>query len=500
MTDTLFSHYINNQWQPCDGAEIYSSNPATNEVIWKGISADKHIIDAAVQAAYEAFQGWALTPIEKRIEYVEAFQNQLGENKDNFAEIISKETGKPLWEAKAEVNAMIGKVRISKDAYNDRCRELKRTQGIFNAHTRHKPHGAIAVFGPYNFPGHLPNGHIIPALIAGNTIVFKPSEFTPLVAETMLNLWDECHLPKGVINLVQGDRETGKLLAEHCLLDGLFFTGSWDTGLNLSKIFSKRPDKILALEMGGNNPYVIGNITDMKAAAFLTIQSAFVTSGQRCTCARRLIISSGNPGEQFLEALIPMIEAIRVGPYTDDPEPYMGPLINKEAADHLLNKQQKMIDDGAKPIIEMKRIKKDSAFLSPGLIDVTHQRDRVDEEIFGPLLQVIRVPDFESAIEEANATNYGLAAGLLSNDSDQWDMFYAMTRAGVVNWNAQLTGASSQAPFGGVGQSGNHRPSAYYAADYCSYPVASLETDLPKIPPLLPPGLEIQLENEDSEA
>lgn len=460
---------------------FHSYNPATEEILWSGRAAGKKEVDRAVQAAKEAVH----PPLEQRLEYVEKFQKLLTQNKEQLATVISQETGKPLWESKTEVDAMIGKVKISKEAYLQRCPEVTKQQGHFTLSTRHKPIGAVAVFGPFNFPGHLPNGHIIPALIAGNSVIFKPSELTPLVAETVIKLWEECGLPEGVINLLQGGVETGRLLSEHPDIDGLFFTGSFNTGLILSKLFSTRPDKILALEMGGNNPLVIGKISDPQTAAYLTIQSAYLTAGQRCSCARRLIISS----DQILQTLIPMVEAIQVGPYTQTPEPFMGPVISARTAEKLMQKQQELIDQGAKPLIKMTH--RGAGFLTPGLVDVTEMKERKDEEIFGPLLQVIRVPDFEAALEEANRTAFGLCAGLLSDDPAEYAAFYRRVRAGVINWNAPLTGASSQAPFGGVGYSGNHRPSAFYAADYCSYPVASLETPRIKLPEPPLPGLKL---------
>lgn len=474
------AHYINNEWIEGRGSTFHSTNPATGRAVWSGHAATREEVGRAVTAAKKASGEWAALPFEKRLEYVEAFQSILTARKERLAKVISEETGKPLWDALSEVGAMINKVPISKEAYLKRCPDL--------GTTRHKPIGVVGVLGPFNFPGHLPNGHIIPALIAGNTVCLKPSELTPHVAEMMLLYWEECRLPPGVINLVQGDSVTGRLLVEHPMLDGLFFTGSYKTGLALAKQFADHPEKILALEMGGNNPLVIGQISDYKAAAYLALLSAYLSAGQRCTCARRLIIPEGPAGERFLEAFIPMVKGVTVGPYTQKPEPFMGPLINNAAAEKMLKKQQELIDLGAVPLVTMEG---SVPFLTPGLIDVTPLRMREDEELFGPLLQVIRVNDFNDALTEANNTKYGLTAGLLSDDPEQYRKFYQTVRAGVINWNTQLTGASSHSPFGGVGRSGNHRPSAFYAADYCSYPVASTESAVLKLPETLSPGLHL---------
>ena len=357
--------------------------------------------------------------------------------------------------------------------------------------TRYKPHGVIAVFGPFNFPAHLPNGHIVPALLAGNTVVFKPSEAAPLVGQVMVECWQAAKLPPGVINLIQGGRETGELLASHPGIDGIFFTGSFAAGSAINQTLAADPGKILALEMGGNNPLVVHKVSNLDAAAYTIVQSAYVTAGQRCTCARRLIVPDGPHVNPLLDRLGHMTRSIRVGRYTDEPEPFIGPVISDAAAEKILAAQGELRSRGGKVLVELKSPGPRLAMLSPGLIDTTDVKDRADTEVFGPLLQVIRVRDFDAAIREANNTRYGLAAGLLSDDRELWHRFLRKIRAGVVNWNRPTTGASGALPFGGVGRSGNHRPSGYFAADYCSYPVASMESEeliLPKSPP---PGIQV---------
>ncbi|HSZ54869.1 MAG TPA: succinylglutamate-semialdehyde dehydrogenase [Tepidisphaeraceae bacterium] len=483
------SHFIDGKWIQGAGSAFRSIDPATGQVVWEGAAAMAEEVDHAVGAARRASESWADTSLQQRIFILESFARQLKENRSKLAEAISHETGKPTWEALGEVDSMIGKVPVSIEALSDRRRPMERESAGGIAATRFKPHGVVAVFGPFNFPGHLPNGHIVPALLAGNTVVFKPSEAAPLVTQTTVELWEAAGLPSGVLNLVQGARETGAALAKHAGIDGLFFTGSAAVGKSLSRAFAEHPEKILALEMGGNNPMIVHEAADLDAAAYLTIQSAYITAGQRCTCARRLIVPEGAPGDAFIERLVEMTRGIRVGRYTDDPEPFMGPVISVAAADRLFSAQEELRSRGGQPILEMKRLPQSPAMASPGLIDVTAIPSRSDEEIFGPLLQLIRVPDFAAAIDEANRTSYGLAAGLLSDNKDLYEQFFRKIRAGVVNWNRQTTGASGALPFGGVGQSGNHRPSGYYAADYCSYPVASLEIPKLALTAQLTPGI-----------
>ncbi len=483
--------YIAGAWQAGQGETITSLNPVTQQVLWSGQGATAGQVDLAVQAARQAFPGWARRSLQERIDVLEAFAARLKHHADDLARCIGEETGKPLWESDTEVTTMVNKVAISVQSYRERTGEKSGPLGDATAVLRHKPHGVVAVFGPYNFPGHLPNGHIVPALLAGNTVLFKPSELTPKVAELTVKCWIEAGLPAGVLNLLQGDRETGIALAANPGIDGLFFTGSSRTGNALHQQFAGRPDKILALEMGGNNPLVVDEVQDVDAAVYAVIQSAFISAGQRCTCARRLLVPQGEWGDAFLARLVAVSETIEVGSFDQQPAPFMGSVISLDAALGLLDAQRILLAKGAVSLLEMRQPLAQSALLTPGIIDVTAVSERSDEELFGPLLQVIRYADFDAAIAEANDTHYGLAAGLLSDSEARYQQFWLESRAGIVNWNKQLTGAASSAPFGGVGASGNHRASAYYAADYCAYPVASLETGSLTLPATLTPGIRL---------
>jgi succinylglutamic semialdehyde dehydrogenase len=462
-----------------------SLNPATGEVVWSGPAAAVVEVDAGVSRARTAFRTWSRKPLEERTAHLQAFARVLANRRATLADAIAREVGKPLWEALTEVQSMIGKIDLSLRAYAQRCAEFSGGPAV----TRFRPHGVVAVFGPFNFPGHLPNGHIVPALLAGNTVVFKPSERAPLVAELTVAAWKDAGLPADVLTLTQGGRDTGAALATHAGIDGLFFTGSSTAGQWLAELFARTPGRILALEMGGNNPLVVWSPGDLRAAALLVAESAFITAGQRCTCARRLILPTGKAGDALITELRAVISRLRVGAPLDVPEPFMGPVISSASATELHDAQAALVAAGAQPLVESRLLRAGTGLVSPGLIDVTAVKVREDREVFGPLLQVIRVPSFDDAIREANATRFGLAAGLVSEDRALYDQFHAEIRAGIINWNQPLTGASGAAPFGGVGASGNHRPSGFFAADYCSYPVASIE--IPQLKPAAkaPPGL-----------
>ncbi|MGH8810343.1 MAG: succinylglutamate-semialdehyde dehydrogenase, partial [Noviherbaspirillum sp.] len=343
-----------------------------------------------------------------RIGVCNRFRDLLKEHAEDLARLIALEVGKPLWEARTEVASMAGKIDISVQAYRARTGASLTTVADGDVVVRHRPHGVFGVLGPYNFPGHLPNGHIVPALIAGNTIVFKPSEYAPQTAIRTVELWEMAGLPAGVLNLVNGAHETGAALAQHAELDGILFTGSYRTGAMLHQQFAGRPGRMLALEMGGNNALLVWDVANLDAAVHHAIFSAFVSSGQRCTCTRRLIVEDGPRGQAFVDRLVDVAGRIVVGRFDQSPVPFMGPVVSAQVAGKLLHAQAELIAHGGKALLAMRHLKADTGFVSPAIIDVTAARDIPDEEWFGPLLQVVRVPDFAQALRTVNATEYGL--------------------------------------------------------------------------------------------
>ena len=455
-------------------SEIISYEPATGATFWRAPVSN---VDEEVSLARAAWPEWAARPLAVRVEALRRFANAVRGQSEVLTETIARETGKPLWEARSEVESVVAKVEISVNAYNERTAQ-RRIDGAMGARTalRHKPHGVLAVLGPYNFPMHLPNGHIVPALIAGNAIVFKPSEKTPAVGAKLVECLHAAGIPEGVVRLVIGGPDEGRTLAGHPDIDGLLFTGSARTGIALNRLYADTPDKILALEMGGNNPIIVWDAPDPYTAAVLVVQSAFLSAGQRCTAARRLIVRDGEH-DALVAELKKLMARLIVGEPHSLPAPFMGPVIDNEAADQLQESFLALLLKGGRPIVQMERPLENRPFLHPALMDVTDVKDRPDIELFGPLLQMIRVPDFDAALIEANRTRYGLSASLIGGSPQLYDRFWSNSRAGIVNWNKPTNGASSSAPFGGIGLSGNHRPSAYYAADYCAYPVVSSEDE-----------------------
>jgi succinylglutamic semialdehyde dehydrogenase len=458
-------------------SDLVSFEPATGIELWRGPVGD---VDATVDRARRAWPAWAAQPLGTRIELCRRFANEVRKQSEKFAELIARETGKPLWEARTEVESVVAKVDISVSAYAERTGQKKLDSALQGtAAVRHKPHGVMVVLGPYNFPAHLPNGHIVPALIAGNVVIFKPSEKTPAVGEFLLGCFHRAGISAAVVQLLVGGAAEGQALVAHRDVDGVLFTGSVQAGIAINRKLATNPGKIVALEMGGNNPIVVIDTPKVADAAILVVQSAFTSAGQRCTAARRLIVKAS-----MYDALVGEVKRLadRIvysEPFAD-PAPFMGPVIDNRSADQLSESFLYFLSNGGRAIKHMQRPNDELPFVSPAIIDVTTIKDRPDVELFGPLLQVIKVDDFEQAIAEANNTRFGLSASLIGGSPQDYNRFWANVRAGIINWNRPTNGASSKAPFGGLGLSGNHRPAAFYAADYCAYPVASTEMDQPR--------------------
>ena len=467
---------IDGKWCEGESESWQRDAPGDGTHVWSGRWAATSQVSDAFNAARAAFPVWAETSLDDRKAVCQRFASILNDRKEDLARLIAVEVGKPLWEARTEVGAAVAKVANSIDALMTRRWTTTEQLGDFMAVTRFRPHGVMFVIGPFNFPAHIPGGHIIPALLAGNTVIFKPSEQAPATGQWLAEAWEAARIPEGVFQLVHGAKDVVLAGVENEQVDGVLFTGSERVGTALHRRLAGKPEIVLALEMGGNNPLVVHGTTDFRGAAITTILSAYLTAGQRCTCARRLIISGEKRYARLLEQLAELIPQIRVGLPLDKQPPFMGTLIHGDAANAMLESQKQLLEQGARAIVPMKLDARSPALVTPGLVEVAASHDSGDCEHFGPLLTVQQADDLDHAIQLANQTQYGLSAGFIGDHVEDFHYFLHRIRAGVVNWNRQTTGASGKLPFGGIGKSGNHHPSGFFAADYCSYPVASLES------------------------
>jgi succinylglutamic semialdehyde dehydrogenase len=325
-------------------------------------------------------------------------------------------------------------------------------------------------------------------------VVFKPSDKAPGVGQLLTEFFQEAleaeGAPEGVFNLVQGHTPVASALVTHAGIDGVLFTGSWPVGRRIMEANLDRPGRMLALEMGGNNPAVVMPDADLKQAVIECVRCAFITAGQRCTCTRRLIVHEAVAGRVIPAVCKGASQLIMGDPRSEHPV-FMGPVISSRAREEILEAQGAMVKGGGTVLVQASAPNEGRApaaegwYVSPGVVQVprfTTSRDLraeagADVEVFGPVLRVSVVRTLEDAIEQCNATQYGLAASVFTKDARVVDEFRREVLAGCINVNTGTAGASSKLPFGGLGQSGNHRPAGAFSVDYCAYPVAGMFED-----------------------
>ncbi|MBG80108.1 MAG: N-succinylglutamate 5-semialdehyde dehydrogenase [Phycisphaerae bacterium] len=482
---------IGGKHRPIEGDSLVSTDPAyPDRVMWSGNPSLAHVDEATV-AARAAFGPWAALSMEERAEHLRRWRDVTRSHVDELANLIAREVGKPLAESRIEASALGGKVDLTLErTVAGRLDDWTAEAGAGReGRCRYRPHGVMAVIGPFNFPAHLPNGQFVPALPAGNTVVFKPSEFAPAVGQKLGEMMLEAALPPGVFNVVQAGPEGSQRLCTSDDVNGILFTGSWPVGRMILEQNIDTPGRIVALELGGNNPAIVHEDADLRLAAIECVRASFATTGQRCTCTRRIMVHE-RVAEQFLSAFCKAASTLLVGAHDDPVMPFMGPLVSERARDRVLESQRQLVDSGGKVLVPAVELPREGWFLSAGVVEVDGFDMEHDDEIFGPLVQICVVSSLEEAIAQAKCTRYGLAASIFSKDRAVFDRCFAEIPAGCLNWNVGTAGASSRLPFGGVGQSGNHRPAAALAIDSCAYPVASLLQEGPEIEP--PQGMEWQ--------
>jgi succinylglutamic semialdehyde dehydrogenase len=462
---------------PVSTNEIVSCEPATGAELFRARLGDP---EAALARARRGWPAWAAQSLATRVELMRRFVNEVRKDAEALAQVCARETGKPHWDAIAEVEAVTGRIEIAVRSHAERCAQRKLDNGLNGVTAvRHKPHGVAVAITPFGQPLLAPLARIVPALIAGNVVIWKPSEKAPACAQRLLDCMLRAGVPATVIQIVQGGAAEATALAFDDRVDAIYYSGSVQAGIQLNRKLAVRPDKLVALEMGGNNPLVVWDTPKIDDAALLIVQSAFANAGQRTTAARRLIVKA-DMYDAVIATLKRLTDRLICGAPFDDPAPYMGPVIDNRAADGLTESMIWLLTNGGKPIRHMTRLREGLPFVSPAIIDVTGVSERPDVELFGPLLQVIRVDDFDEAIAVANQTRYGLAAGLIGGTPQDYNRFWAHVRAGQISWNRAMTVDLPGAPLGGAGLSGNHRAGAYYAADSAAYPVSSLELEQPR--------------------
>jgi succinylglutamic semialdehyde dehydrogenase len=471
-------------------AELESRNPGNLDELLGRYPVAVAAVDAAIAAAHAAQHAWGDAPLAERVAALKRIGAELKAREDAFTDIISREVGKPRWEARTEAKAMVAKVDVTLE---DGLRWITNfTPANLNGECRFRPHGVLAVIGPFNFPGHLPNGHILPALVAGNCVVYKPSEAAPGVGQLYAEALDAAKLPPGVFNLVQGARSVGERLSVAPGIDGLLFTGSVQVGLAIQKANLESPGKLLALELGGKNASIVCEDADLDKALYDILFSAYVTCGQRCSATSRALVHRSLV-DRFTERMAALVKKLKIGVPAHDP--FMGPLTTLAGKQKFLDGMARAPREGAAVVVEAGALELSSVrghYVTPGLHriekvlpDSLYQR----EELFGPDLAIYAVDSLEEAIALSNDVPYGLTAAVFTRDAAKFERCASRLEAGVINWNAPTVGSSSRLPFGGLKKSGNHRPAGVFSTLYCAYPVAITRGDATLNKASLAPGV-----------
>lgn len=501
------SDLIGGEWTPIPGTTLTSVSPAAPAEVVFACAPQRTHVDAAVAAARAALPRWSRVPFDTRAAVLRRFADLAKQHAGKMTELLIDEIGKVAWEAKGEAGILAGKVDITLEAPDKPESGLRRVTGfeLPLSATRagrcmFRPHGVMAVLGPFNFPAHLPNGHIVPALLTGNTVVLKPSDKAPAVGQLLAELYDQAlrdvlgggYIP-GVVNLVQGDAPIAAALAGHADLDAIAFTGSWPVGRRILEANLDRPARLVALEMGGSNPAVVLEDADLKQAAIEIVRCAFNTTGQRCTCTRR-VVAHKTIADRLVKAIAKAASNLIIGEPRAKHPVFTGPIISEAGRRAVLRCQAACARAGAEVVVPAVAMEEPNLrggfYLTPSVVRVgTFSAQGPaggsfvegpdfdpggDFEVFGPLLRVCEVGSVDEAIQQANATRFGLAASIFTRDGSAAERFLHEARAGCVNWNTGTAGASSKLPFGGLGLSGNHRPAGSFALDYTAVPVAAM--------------------------
>jgi len=476
-----------------DTSEIISRAPADpKDEIGRFRAADADDVASAVAAAREAFPKWRDAGLAARAEVLLRFAEITKERNEELAALIGREVGKASWDAASEAGLVPAKVDVSLGAGMELVAPMEVGGG---ARATYAPRGVLAVLGPFNFPAHLANGHIVPALATGNTVVFKPSELAPAVGQWVAGCWKEAGLPDGVLQIVHGAGETGRALALHPDIDAVLFTGSYGVGQSLRAHTLDQPWKLLALEMGGKNAIIVCADTDLDLAVAESAFSIAVTTGQRCTCASRLFVDE-EVIDEFSDKLVRVLAGLEIGPPGKDGV-FMGPLVS-EAAYAKLESYRRLLATTLRTqpgrgerLLEVDP-DRPPPYAGAGLVrfaNTSQNHPYQRDELFGPEAALYPVSDLDQAIAAVNDCDFGLAASLFSREKAAFERCRGRVRTGILNWNKGTVGASGKLPFGGLGRSGNDRPAGVSASLYCTFPQSHLESEAGFDPAGLPPGM-----------
>lgn len=481
-------NYIGGRFvRPTQGSELISEDPGDlmNPVGRMGISPEA--ADPAVAAAAKAFPAWSGLPLAKRISKMRAFQRVLRKRKSALITMTAREVGKPVREATREIERLVDKVdeMIALGLRRVRPYSVSVGRGV-RGECRYRPLGVLAVIGPFNFPAHTPAGHMIPALLTGNTVLFKPSELTPFVGQGIAECFDAAGFPPGVFNLVQGGAESGVRLVAHPGVAGILFTGSTSAGQAIRKATLEHPGKNLALEMGGKNAAIVLEDAAVDVAAKEIAVSAFSMAGQRCNATCRVIVDR-KTAKPFLAQFLEAVRQVKIG-YSLEPDVLMGPLVSHDSVAKFQKYLRLAEEEGFETLLQGKspgcwgRWKGYYVTPSVHLCDQPSRNRSIHyrkEEIFGPDVAVYLVRNEEEAVAINNEVPYGLITSVFTRNPRRFERIFPKLDTGMVNLNRGTIFSSGKLPFGGTKASGSFKPAGLFSPDYCTVPVAVLQDRRP---------------------
>lgn len=455
-------------------------------------------VDRAVESAVKGHALWRKSSLEQRIALLKRYQEEVSRRKEEIALAIAWEMGKPLWEARTEAASVAAKVTVTIEDSLPRIQNKSFTNIMpkTDGHIFYKPLGPCLIIGPFNFPCHLANGQILSALIAGNAVIFKPSEKTCYSGQIMTECFEAAGFPAGVFNMIQGDGEIARRLTREKSIKGVFFTGSKEVGKKILDVTHADLSKLVALELGGKNTTILHKDANIDHAYGELLKACFLTAGQRCTSTSIVAIHSSLKDE-FIAKFHDLSKKLIIDHAVEYvKEPFMGPLVDQSAVDAYLLFMGMAKREGIEEIMRGKTIEKvkKGHYVTPSIhLAQSWNNDSLflQSEIFGPNVTFIPYDDIEEAIKIANSTEYGLAAAVFSKDKTIFQKCAEDIESGLVNFNRSTVGASAKLPFGGVKNSGNYHPAALTTIDACVYQMSALEVTTDEVEDLrLIPGIE----------
>ena len=473
-------NFIGGAFVPPSGSALVSRNPAADGAVVFETGYTAAAAKDAVVAATAAQPAWAALTTGQRAAHLERFKAELASRADALADAIVLETGKLRSEAKTEVTTLLNRFDLVKAAM---AGDLKAGQVAPGEHLRYAALGVIGVIGPFNFPLHLCHAHVVPALLAGNTVVVKPSDITPLCGQRYAEAAAAAKLPDGVFNLIVGLGDVGAALVAQPLR-GLCFTGSWTVGRRILEGALDKPEMLTALEMGGKNACIVLDDCALRQAVHEVAVGGYLSTGQRCTGTERVLVHRAI-ADKFVEALAKVARELRFG-NPEDAASFAGPLVTKGALDKVDAALAAAVKGGAQAVLPGQRLPGGwyrSASIHRLPDGVHHVAGYTDVELFGPDLCIETIDSDDEAVAAINSVPYGFANAVFTASNARFEHIYARIHSGILNRNRSTNLASAKLPFGGVGKSGNYRPAGAWSHRNVVVPVAVLENPIGAVTP-----------------